>query len=139
MSDFKQDIFLSLPVTNLSKSINFYQAIGLKQNEKFSDQNAAWMVLSDTFNIMLIPHEKWREFTTRAIPDAKKTAQFGLIVSKESRDAVDSMIKSGAKAGGKSDPNPIEDHGFMYGRSLEDPDGHILEAKWMDKSVINPD
>ncbi len=132
MSQFKQTIYVSLPVTDLSKSIAFYQAIGLTQNKKFSDPTGAFMVLSDTFSVVLITHEKWKEFTTRIIPDAKKSAQFGLIVTKESKIAVDSMVEEGARAGGKIDPNPVEDHGFMYGRSIEDPDGHIWEAKWMD-------
>lgn len=94
------------------------------------------MILSETFSVMLITHAKWKEFTTRIIPDAKKTAQFGLTVTKESKSAVDSMVESGARAGGKSDPNPVEDYEFMYGRSVEDPDGHIWEAKWMDISAM---
>lgn len=136
MSSDKQTVFISLPVTNLEKSVAFYKAMGLNENKDFSDQDVAWMILSETFSVMLITHEKWKGFTTRLIPDAKKTAQFALIVSKENKKAVDTMIESGASAGGKSDPNPIEDHGFMYGRSIEDPDGHIWEAKWMDMSAI---
>ena len=27
---------------------------------------------------------------------------------------------------------PKQDYGFMYGRSFEDPDGHIWEVMWMD-------
>ena len=34
--------------------------------------------------------------------------------------------------GGKIDPTPTQDFGFMYGRSFEDPDGHIWEVMWMD-------
>jgi len=138
MSTYKQTIFVSLPVTDLSKSIVFYQAIGFTQNLKFSDEGVAWMGWSETFSVMLISHSKWQLFTERKIPDAKKTAQFALIVSRENKAAVDSMVENGAKAGGKADPNPAEDCGFMYGRSLEDPDGHILEAKWMDMSAIMP-
>ena len=26
----------------------------------------------------------------------------------------------------------FQDYGFMYGRSFEDPDGHIWEVMWMD-------
>ena len=31
------------------------------------------------------------------------------------------------------------DHGFMYNRSLADPDGHIWEAMWMDLAAIPSD
>ena len=94
------------------------------------------MFLSENFSVMLITHSKWKEFTSRTIPDARKTAQFGLTVTTESKGTVDAIVEKGAMAGGKLDPNPIEDHGFMYGRSLEDPDGHILEFKWMDFSAM---
>jgi predicted lactoylglutathione lyase len=138
MSTFKETIFISLPVKDLSKSIAFYEAIGFTQNKQFPDQSVACMILSDTFSVILITHSKWREFTTRIIPDAKKTAQFGLTLTKESKIAVDNMVEKGANAGGMLDPNPIEDYSFMYGRSLEDPDGHIWEAKWMDMSAMQP-
>ncbi len=28
-----------------------------------------------------------------------------------------------------------QDFGFMYGRSFEDPDGHIWEVMWMDMAA----
>ncbi len=34
------------------------------------------------------------------------------------------------------DPNPVENHGFIYGRSIEDPDGHIWEFKWMEMAAM---
>lgn len=139
MSEFKQSVFISLPVTDLSKSIAFYRAIGFEQKIIFPENTGAWMDLSDTFSVMLIIHSKWKELTTRIIPDSKKTAQFALIVTKESIAAVDRMIENGANAGGISDPNPVEKFDFMYGRSVEDPDGHILEAKWMDMSTMSKD
>ncbi len=129
-------VFISLPVANLPSSISFYQSIGLSLKVAFPDGGGAWMFLSENFSVMLITHSKWKEFTSRTIPDARKTAQFGLTVTTESKGTVDAIVEKGAMAGGKLDPNPIEDHGFMYGRSLEDPDGHILEFKWMDFSAM---
>ena len=136
VGQYKQTVFVSLPVKDLLKSIAFYKAIGFTRNLQFSDEGVAWMALSDTFSVMLITHAKWQSFTTRLIPDAKKTAQFALMLSRENKAEVDSMVESGARAGGVSDPNPVEDHGFMYGRSIEDPDGHIWEPKWMDMSAM---
>jgi predicted lactoylglutathione lyase len=136
MNQFKQLVFVSLPVADLSRSTAFYQAIGFTIKMEFPDQGGIWMEWTDTFSVMLITHGKWKEFTPRLIPDAKTTAQFGLSLTRESRKAVDEFIERGAKAGGKSDPNPVEEYGSMYGRSIEDPDGHILEAKWMDMSTL---
>lgn len=124
-------IIISLPVSNLARSLAFYKALGFFQNNQFPSDRAAHMILSETISVMLITHSMWKEFTSREIPDAKKVAQVGFILSCESKQAVDTMIQNGEKAGGKADPNPIEDFEGMYGRGLEDPDGHIWEAKWM--------
>lgn len=127
---------ISLPVKNLAKSLAFYEAIGFSRNKQFVDDNFAWMMLSDAISVVLLTHQKWKEFTTRTIPDAKTSAQVALMLSRESRAAVDAMIEKGAEAGGVADPNPVENFEGMYGRSVEDPDGHIWEAKWMDMSAM---
>lgn len=128
-------IFINLPVTDLSRSIAFYTAVGATQNLNFSDDTAACMVLTDTIHVMLLTHDKWRHFTTREIPDAKKSAQVLLCVSEESKEAVDSAVAKATGAGGAGDPTPLQDYGFMYGRSYEDPDGHIWEVMWMDPAA----
>jgi len=51
------------------------------------------------------------------------------------RDAVDATLARVAAAGGHADPNPMQDHGFMYGRSVEDPDGYVWEVVWMDAAA----
>lgn len=125
-------IFVNLPVADLEKSKAFYEAIGFTNNPMFSDDTAACMVLSDAIYVMLLTHAKWSTFTTKAIPDAKKSAQLMLAINCEDRAAVDSLTETAAASGGTPDCNPKQDLGFMYGRSFEDPDGHIWEPHWMD-------
>ena len=91
------------------------------------------MVLSET--IMLLTHGKWARFTTRTIPNPKTTAQVLLCISRDSREAVDSIVEVAARNGGSADPTPVQDLGFMYGRSFEDPDGHIWETMWMNSEA----
>ncbi len=122
---------IGLLISDLEKSVTFYKAIGFSINDKFPQDRATHMILSDTISVILLTHSLWQEFTSRKIPNAKETAQVGFMLSKPSKDAVDTLIQNGQKAGGKADPNPIEDFEGMYGRSIEDPDGHIWEAKWM--------
>ena len=43
-----------------------------------------------------------------------------------------------AAHGGTADINPPEEHGFMYGRDMADPDGHIWGAMWMDPAGMPP-
>jgi predicted lactoylglutathione lyase len=128
-------IFVSLPVANLSASIAFYEALGFKNNPQFSDETAACMVWSETINIMLITHAKWRTFTTRPIPPST-SSEMSLNLSCDNRDEVDTMITAAVANGGTADINPVQDMGFMYGRDLLDPDGHILGPMWMDPSAM---
>lgn len=132
-----QMIFVNLPVTDLAKSKAFYEAVGAVNNPAFTDDTAACMVVEEgSIHVMLLTHEKWATFTSKAIPDAHSTAQVLLCVSADSREAVDGQVGKAVKAGGKADPTPTQDYGFMYGRSFEDPDGHIWEVMWMDPTAI---
>jgi len=128
-------IFVNLPVTDLPRSKAFYEAVGFTNEPRFTDETAAAMQWSDTIVVMILTHEKWKSFTSKAIPNAKESAQVALCVSMESRDAVDAITEAAAKAGGTADPNPSQDYGFMYGRSFEDPDGHVWEPMWMDPKM----
>jgi hypothetical protein len=128
-------IFVNLPVTDLKKSMAFYEAIGFENEPRFTDDTAAAMRWSEAIAVMLLTHDKWKSFTSRPIVNAKEAAQVALCVSVESRQAVDAITDTASKEGGTADPNPPQDHGFMYGRSFEDPDGHIWEPMWMDMAA----
>ena len=125
-------IFVNLPVSNLARSTAFYEAIGAQKNEQFCDATASCMVLSETIHAMLLTHEKFRQFTPKKIADARQTSEVLICISADSRADVDAVVEQAGPAGGKVDPTPKQDYGFMYGRSFEDPDGHIWEVMWMD-------
>jgi predicted lactoylglutathione lyase len=130
-------IFVNLPVTDLPASIAFYKALGFHQNPQFSDDTAACMVWSEAIYAMLLTHAKWRTFTQRPFPPAGSSAVM-LSLSMDSRDAVDAMNKAAAAHGGQADVNPVQDLGFMYGRDLADPDGHLWGPFWMDPAAMPP-
>jgi predicted lactoylglutathione lyase len=125
-------IFVNLPVTDLARATAFYQAIGAAKNEQFSDGTGSCMVFSETIHAMLLTHDKFRQFTPKKIADAKTHSEVLICLSADSRDAVDDVVSKAKSAGGAADPSPKQDYGFMYGRSFEDPDGHIWEVMWMD-------
>ena len=125
-------IFVNLPVTDLARSTAFYEAIGGDKNPQFSDETATCIVLSETIHAMLLTHDKYRQFTSKPIADAHSTSEVLICVSADSKDGVDAMVGQAVSAGGKGDPGPKQDFGFMYGRSFEDPDGHHWEVMWMD-------
>ena len=129
-------IFVNLPVADLQNSIAFYRAIGAEQNQQFSDATAAMMVFSDTIHVMLLTHDKYRQFTSKRIADAHETSEVLICLSADSRDAVDEIVGKAEATGVRLDPTPKQDFGFMYGRSFEDPDGHIWEVMWMDVAAM---
>jgi uncharacterized protein len=128
-------IFVNLPVTDLAHSTAFYEALGATRNPQFSDETATCIVFSDTIHAMLLTHEKYRQFTSKPIADAHRSSQVLICLSAGSRAEVDETVARAAGAGGKADPSATQDHGFMYGRSFEDPDGHHWEVMWMDMAA----
>ena len=129
-------IFINLPVTDLDRSIAFYEAVGGRKEPKFSNDRAAMIVRSDTIHIMLLTHGFYSTFTDKVIADAHKSSQVLLAISADSTGEVDATIEKAAAAGGVADPGPKQEMGdLMYGRSFEDPDGHHWEVMWMDASA----
>ena len=125
-------IFVNLPVSDLERSVRFYEAIRARKEPKFSDEKAAAMVISETIFVMLLTNPFYATFTGKPIADAHNSSQVLLAISCENRESVDRMVEAAASACGKADPGPKQDHGVMYGRSFEDPDGHHWEPLWMD-------
>jgi len=125
-------IFVNLPVSDLARATAFYESVGARKNEQFCDDTASCMVFSETIHAMLLTHDKFRSFTPKRIADARESSEVLICLSADSRQEVDDMVGRAGAAGGKLDPCPKQDFGFMYGRSFEDPDGHIWEVVWMD-------
>ncbi len=125
-------IFVNLPVAALGRATACYPAVGARKNDEFSDETGSCMVFSDTIHVMLLTHDKFRQFTPKKIADAKTSSEVLICISADSRDDVDRIVGKAGAAGGAVDPGPVQDYGFMYGRSFEDPDGHIWEVMWMD-------
>ena len=128
-------VFINLPITDLARSTAFYEALGGTRNPKFSDETSACMVFSETIHAMLLTHGKYRNFTARSIADAHATSSALIALTVDSREEVNATIDLAVAAGGQADPNPKQDHGFMFGRSVQDPDGHVWEIFWMDPAA----
>lgn len=133
-----QMIFVNLPVADLPRATAFYQALGFSLNPQFSNAEGACMVLSEAIYVMLVTHPKWQGFTTRPICP-RGSSEVSLAITCESRAEVDRLVEIGAAHGGTADVNPPEDHGFMYQRTIADPDDHIWEPFWMDQSAAPSD
>jgi len=126
-------IFVNLAVADVEKSAAFYEAVGFARDQRFSRPgSAAAMTWSDTIAFMLLSRERFADFTSKTIIDARSSVEALLCLSRDSRAEVDAIVEAARTAGGKADPCPTQDYGFMYGRSFEDLDGHVIEPMWMD-------
>jgi hypothetical protein len=125
---------VNLPVADLPAARAFYEAIGFTNNPMFTDETAACMVLSDVIHVMLLTHDKFAQFTPKAIADARETSEVLICISEDSRESVDAITGKALAAGGR-ETREAQDYGFMYGRSFEDLDGHIWEPMWMDMAA----
>lgn len=124
-------IFINLPVSHLPASLDLYTALGFTNNPQFSDESGKCMVWSDHIYVMLLSHEKFKTFATKPIADTQRSVAGLYSLSLESVEHVNQTMERGLHAGGK-EPHPPRDLGFMYQRTLEDPDGHTWELFYMD-------
>ena len=131
-------VFINLPVADLARSTAFYEAIGCTRNPQFSNDMAAMMVWSDTIHFMLLTHDFYATFTPKPIADSHAASAMLICLSRDSRAEVDAITDAAIAAGGRGDIRPAQDMPFMYGRSFEDPDGHIFEPMWMDVDAAVP-
>ncbi|MRR12543.1 glyoxalase/bleomycin resistance/extradiol dioxygenase family protein [bacterium] len=116
-------LFINLPVADLSRSITFFEALGFVRNPQFSDDNGACFVVSEAVSVMLLTHARFRDFTPKAVCDTSKAVEVLLSLACESREQVDALVAKALAAGGSTYDEP-EDFGFMYTHSFLDLDGH---------------
>ena len=130
--------WFEIPCEDLDRATAFYEAVGAKKDERFCDHTASCMVFSEAIHAILMTHEKYNQFTSKKIADAKTTSQVLLCLTADSRGEVDEIVDKAEAAGGTADPGPKDEYDFMYGRSFEDPDGHLWGVNWMDLEAFKP-
>ena len=127
-------IFVNLAVRDLQKSVAFFGSLGFTFNPKFTDDNGACMIVNDQAFVMLLAEPFFRTFTKRQPCDTASQTEALLAISCDSRSEVDALVHRAIDAGGSYAMEPM-DHGFMYGWSFYDRDGHHWEVVWMDPAA----
>ena len=128
-------IFVNVAVKDLDRSVEFFTALGFAFDPRFTDETATSMIVSDEAFVMLLVENKFKEFTKKELTDSTTHTEAILALSAESREQVDELADKALTIGGTPANDPM-DYGFMYGRSFQDPDGHLWEIMWMDPSAI---
>ena len=127
--------FVNLPVKDLNKTVEFFTKLGFTFNPQFTDENATCMIVGNDIFVMLLVEKFFKTFTKKEISDVSKNTEVIVAVSTQSREEVDQMMEKVVGAGGKESRDP-QDHGWMYGRSFEDIDGHLWEIFYMDETAM---
>ncbi len=128
-------LFVNIQVRDLKKSMEFFSTLGFTFNPQFTDDKAACMVVSDEAYFMLLTDKFFRTFTKRQPADTTRSTEAMFALSCNSKAEVDEMVRKAIDAGGKHAMDPT-DHGFMYGWSFYDLDGHHWEVLWMDPNAV---
>jgi uncharacterized protein len=128
-------LFVNIPVSDLQRSITFFEALGFTFNRQFTDATATCMLVGEDAYFMLLTRERFKEFSKRPVGNSRTETNALFAISVNSREEVDEVVKKAVAAGG-SHAADRQDHGFMYGWSFYDPDGHHWEVFWMDPSAI---
>ena len=126
---------MNLPVRDLNKTIEFFTKLGFTFNPQFTDENATCMIVGKDIFVMLLVEKFFKTFTKKEISDTTKNTEAIVALSAQSREEVDQMMDKVLGAGGREARDP-QDHGWMYGRSFEDINGHLWEIFYMDESAM---
>jgi len=129
------NIFVNLPVKDLNKTVEFFTKLGFTFNPQFTDENATCMIVGKDVFVMLLVEKFFKTFTKKEISDTTKNTEAIVALSAQSREEVDQMMDKVLGAGGREARDP-QDHGWMYGRSFEDINGHLWEIFYMDESAM---
>jgi predicted lactoylglutathione lyase len=129
-------IFVNLPVSDLSKSVNFFTGIGFAFDDQFTGGHAACMIIGENMFAMLLVEESFERFIPgKVIADSSQCAEVVVALSVDCRAEVDGALAKAVAAGG-SECRDVTDAGWMYGRAFQDLDGHVWEVFSVDASRV---
>ena len=129
-------LFVNLAVRDLPRSMDFFRSLGFDFDRRFTDDKAACMIISSEAYVMLLTQPFFKTFTKRELCDTAKHTEGLFALSCDSRADVDAMVNKAVAGGGRPAMDP-QDHGFMYGSSFYDLDGHHWEVLWMDSQAVH--
>ena len=128
-----RNLYVNLPVKELGRAVDFFAALGFAFNPRFTDENAACMIVNDNTSVMLLVEPFFATFTRKPLVDARQATETLLALSVDSRAEVDDFVARALAKGAVEYAEP-KDHGFMYQRGIADPDGHQWEVFYMDEA-----
>jgi uncharacterized protein len=130
----RHKLFVNIPVADVQRSIDFFEGLGFRFNPQFTDSTATCMLVGEDAYFMLMTRDRFAGFARRPVNDPAKETPGLYALSVDSRDDVERLVEKAVSLGG-SHAGEKTDHGFMYGWSFYDRDGHHWEVFWMDPAA----
>lgn len=126
-----RNLYITLPVKDLDRSVDFFEALGFSFNPDFTSENGAALVINDRTSVMLVGESFFSTLSKVPITDPRKATEALFSLSLDSREQVDALVRK-AIAVGATEGHAPEDLGFMYSWAFVDLDGHQWGVFHMD-------
>ena len=132
-----KDFWLNLPVKDIKKSKEFFTQLGFQFNAQYSSDNSACLLVGEkNIVVMLFEEPAFKGFINRDIADTRQCTEVLLSFDAQSKKEVDELVQKVIAAGGKSNHQPSEMKGWMYGCVFSDIDGHRWNILYMDMNKM---
>src|SRR5919202_5061145 len=82
-------LFVNIPVSDLQRSIHFFEALGFSFNRQFTDATATCMLVGEDAYFMLLTKDRFAGFSNRPLGDPRKETTALFTLSVNSREEVD--------------------------------------------------
>ncbi|SDE84058.1 VOC family protein [Limimaricola pyoseonensis] len=127
-----QPVYVNLPVESAARARAFYEGLGFSVVAQFSGDHTACMRVTDGVCLMLLDRDTFAGFSPGPVADPREATGVLVAIPRDSRAAVDAIVEAALAHGGSDTGKKVEHGDFMYGRTIRDPDGNVLETGWMD-------
>lgn len=135
----QHEIWINLPVKDVKRSADFYQALGFTLNPRYTQsEHAACLIIGEKMVVvMLFAEPLFAEYVQQGTHSPADSSQVLLSLSVSSRDEVKNMAVNAISAGGVVFAAPAEKDGWMYGMGFADPDGHRWTVLHMNPAALD--
>ena len=132
-----KEIWINLPVKDVTKAKDFFVALGFQFMPKHSNPGMAAMSVGEkNIALMLFQDATFRHINQHELVDTAKGSEVLFSLDAESKSEVDEWAQKVEAAGGKVFASPADVQGWMYGCGFADLDGHRWNVLYMDMSKM---
>ena len=126
-------LFVNLPVKDVKHAKDFFERLGFRFQESFTNDISACIEINEHAFVMLLSEKFFDTFTKAEIVNAHHQNEVLVAVSMPSKEKVNEIVDRALELGAKEARTP-QDHGHMFGRSFHDLDGHVWEIYYMNSN-----